>query len=107
MTTTALGYLGYPQSFGPWSKRQPPSAAIEFSGRFEKPHYQTTSGILRLEVRQRNSKSYNHQRNLCNSTAFRWQARPLVIQLRLSHLVGNNSRNTQLKGLPGGFERGR
>ena len=60
----------HPWSFRPWPKRQPPSAAIRFSGRLEKPHYQTTSGILRLEARQKNSESYNRHRYRYILTAF-------------------------------------
>ena len=115
MTVTALGYVGvrppetfdHLKGFGRRAKRQPPSAAIQFSGRFEKPHYQTTSGVFRLEARQKNSKSNNQQRSCCVSKVFRLQARPVNTQIQLRHLVGENSRDAQLKGLPGGFDRGR
>ena len=113
MTATALEYVGrveqfdHPQGFGPWPKRQPPSAAIRFSGRFEKPHYQTTSGILRLEARQENSEFFDRHRYRYVLTAFQPQVRLLVINIRLYHLIGNNSRDAQFKGLLGGFEPGR
>ena len=110
MTATGLEHVerlepfDHPQDFGPWPKRQPPSAAIRFSGRFEKPHYQTTSGILRLEARQENSESYARHRNSCILTAFRCQVRSLVTKIKKS------SGRQQFPGraiLPGGFERGR
>ena len=88
-------HSNYLKDFGQWTKRQPPSAAIQFSGRFMKPHYQTTSGVFRLKVRQKDSKSNNHQRSCGFSKASRLQARPANAQIQLRHLVVENSRDAQ------------